>query len=155
MYVCVKIKCRNVFQIQEIFDCLINRIPVIEVSWKSINMKSCLWPVVISYYYFSSLKVVIPFSDCTIYTMGFLFCGTLFSLSFHECLWEESYGKFHAIMFLGKLCSTGIIRCICVDNVIFLWIWVVQNWCSDDWFLKCYEGIMLCRCPFKFGLLTG
>ena len=42
MCVCVKIECsrqrmiEKVFQIQEIFDSLIKRIPVIEVSWKSV-----------------------------------------------------------------------------------------------------------------------
>ena len=45
MYVCVKIECRKqrmiqkAFQIPEIFDSLIKRIPVIEVSWKSVNIE--------------------------------------------------------------------------------------------------------------------
>ena len=43
MCVCVKIECRKqrmmqkVFQLQDIFDSLIKRIPVIDVSWKSNN----------------------------------------------------------------------------------------------------------------------
>ena len=63
--------------------------------------KSCQWFVVIAYYYFSSLKVIIQFHDCVIYTVGFLFCGAPFPLSVSECMWKESYWEFCSIIFLG------------------------------------------------------
>ena len=62
--------------------------------------KSCQWFVVTVYYYFTSLKVVIPFCDCVIYTVGFLFCGAPFPLCVRESVWKESYWKFCSIMFL-------------------------------------------------------
>ena len=87
--------------------------------------KSCQWFAVIAYYYFSSLKVIIPFCDCVIYTIGFLFCSAPFPLSFSECMWKESYWEFCSILFLWKLCSTGVIRCTCINYVAFFWIGIV------------------------------
>ena len=46
--------------------------------------KSCQWFVVVVYYYISSLKVVILFHDCVIYTVGFLFRGAPFPLGISE-----------------------------------------------------------------------
>ena len=46
-----------------------------------------------------------------------------------ECMQQESYRKFCSIVFLQQLCSACIIRCICVDNVYLIWVWVAQYGC--------------------------
>ena len=46
--------------------------------------KSCQWFMVILYDNFSSLEIVITFYNCIIHSVGFLFCGTPFSLCIHE-----------------------------------------------------------------------
>ena len=88
--------------------------------------KSWQWFVIIANYDFSSLKVIVPFHDCIIYTLGLLFSGAPFPLCVSEGMWKESYWEFCSIMFLRQLYSTGIIWCICINYVTFLWIWIVQ-----------------------------
>ena len=60
-------------------------------------------------------NIVIPLGYSVVDPIGFLFWGAPFSLSFHECMWEESNRKFLAFMLLRQLCSTGIIWCICLE----------------------------------------
>ena len=55
--------------------------------------KSCPWFVVIAHYYFSCLKVIIPFHDCVIYTVGFLFFGAPFPLSVREVCERNAIGN--------------------------------------------------------------
>ena len=83
------------------------------------------WFMVIPYDNISSLKIIVPFGDCVVYSKCFLLCGAPFSLCVQECLRKKNYWEFCSIMFLGQLCSTGIIGCMGVHYVSFVGIWVL------------------------------
>ena len=85
--------------------------------------------MIIFYSNVSALLVVISFSYQIVNLIGLLFSCAPFSLGFCECMQQEGYGEFCSIMFLQELCSACIVRCICVDNVLLIWVWVVQYEC--------------------------
>ena len=111
--------------------------------------------MIITHYELSYLEVIVPFFDCIIYAVGFLFCGAPFALHVCEGMWKKSYWKFCSIMFLWWLCSTGITWCVCVYYVTFCGIWIAHYRCLDNWFLECHESIVMGGCPLKFCLLAS
>ena len=62
--------------------------------------KFCKWLVVISDRDVCSLKIVVPFGDSIIDSIGLLLSGTPLSLGFQKSVRQEGTWKFHAIIFL-------------------------------------------------------
>ena len=58
-------------------------------------------------------------------------------------------------MLLRELCSTGIIRGICVYDVSFVWVLVVKDGCLNNGFFQMYEGILMVRSSIELYLLSG
>ena len=56
--------------------------------------------MVISDNYISTLQVIVLFCYGIINAIGFLFYGSVLTLTFCECMWQECYGEFCFIVFL-------------------------------------------------------
>ena len=72
--------------------------------WYYFIEKSCQWFVVIVYDNLSSLEVMVPFCDCIVNFISFLFCDAPFPLCVHESTLNSTYNKvaFNEILTIMK-----------------------------------------------------
>ena len=68
---------------------------------------------------------------------------------------KNAMGNSGSIVFLGKLCSTSIIRSISVYDVSFVGVGVMENGCLDNGVFQMYKGCLMFQCPIEFHLLPG